>query len=123
MLNEMWDFIIVGGGLGGSVLASRLFHQNTTLSILLVEAGPDVSNNTIIPYANNSALLIGSDLDWRYVTVPQLGLDNRPINNPAGKALGGGTAINSCRLLFQDFVSSFADLERRLDSRRCCRLR
>ena len=96
MLNEVWDFIIVGGGLAGSVLASRLFHQNNQLAILLVEAGPDVSNNTVIPFANNSALLIGSDLDWSYRTVPQSGLDNRRIGNPAGKALGGGTAINSC---------------------------
>ena len=120
MLDEMWDFIIVGGGLAGSVLASRLFRQNTTLSILLVEAGPDASNNTITPYANNSALLIGSDLDWSYLTVPQSGLDNRPIGNPAGKALGGGTAINSCRLPFQELCELFADLERWLDSWRCC---
>ena len=96
MLDKVWDFIVVGGGLAGSVLASRLFHQNNQLAILLVEAGPDVSNNTVIPFANNSALLIGSDLDWSYLTVPQSGLDNRLIDNPAGKALGGGTAINSC---------------------------
>jgi choline dehydrogenase-like flavoprotein len=99
MLTDIWDFIVVGGGLAGSVLASRLFDQNNKLSILVVEAGPDVSNNTIIPYANNTALLIGSDLDWSYLTEPQTGLDNRLIDNPAGKALGGGTAINGCKTL------------------------
>lgn len=65
---------------------------------MVIEAGPDVSNNTIIPFTNNSALLIGSDLDWSYLTVPQTGLDNRPIDNLAGKAPGGGTAINSCKI-------------------------
>ncbi|CZR59982.1 related to alcohol oxidase [Phialocephala subalpina] len=95
MLTEIWDFIVVGGGLAGSVLASRLHQYNPSLSILLLEAGPSVANNTAIPFANDTNL-IGSALDWGYLTVPQSGLNNRTLINPAGKALGGGTAINSC---------------------------
>ncbi|KAL3418192.1 Oxygen-dependent choline dehydrogenase 3 [Phlyctema vagabunda] len=96
MLSDLWDYIVVGGGLAGSVIASRLHQQNSSLAILLVEAGPDVSNNTVIPFAPNDPYLVGSELDWSYVTTPQVSLENRTIPAPAGKALGGGTAINSC---------------------------
>ncbi|KAE8315546.1 GMC oxidoreductase [Aspergillus transmontanensis] len=90
------DYIIVGGGLAGSVVANRLYNADNSLQILLVEAGVDASDNTLIPYANNTAFLIGSDLDWGFVTAPQKNLEGRKISNPAGKCLGGGTAINSC---------------------------
>ncbi|KAL4939353.1 hypothetical protein BDV06DRAFT_231084 [Aspergillus oleicola] len=95
---DRFDYIIVGGGLAGSVLASRLSRSNRVNrpKILLVEAGPDVSQNETIPYANNTALLTGSELDWGYITVPQKSLNDRKIGNPAGKCLGGGTAINAC---------------------------
>lgn len=96
MLNDIWDYIVVGGGLAGSVLASQLYEKNPRLSVLVVEAGADASNNTVIPTGTN---LIGSDLDWGYLTLPQTGLDNRILENPAGKALGGGTAINSCECI------------------------
>ncbi|GAB1195941.1 hypothetical protein APSETT444_005206 [Aspergillus pseudonomiae] len=91
-----FDYIIVGGGLAGSVVANRLYNANKSLNILLVEAGVDASDNTLIPYANNTAFLIGCDLDWGYVTTPQKNLEGRKIGNPAGKCLGGGTAINNC---------------------------
>ncbi|KAL3461016.1 GMC oxidoreductase [Aspergillus heterothallicus] len=93
---DSFDYIIVGGGLAGSVLASRLSQRATAPKILLLEAGPDVSDNTIIPHAANVATLIGSDLDWKYETAPQNELGGRQLSNPAGKCLGGGTAINSC---------------------------
>lgn len=95
-LPELFDYIIVGGGLAGSVISHPLFQWNSSLTILLVEAGVDASNNTVIPYANNTNSLIGSDLDWGYYTVPQGNLNGREIGNPAGKCLGGSTAINSC---------------------------
>ncbi|KAF2804349.1 glucose dehydrogenase [Mytilinidion resinicola] len=96
MLANLWDVIVVGGGLAGSVISSRLLQNNTSLKILLIEAGEDVSTNTIIPYADNQALLVPSPWSWNDTTVPQTGLDNRVIPNPAGKGLGGGTIINSC---------------------------
>ncbi|OCK85402.1 GMC oxidoreductase [Lepidopterella palustris CBS 459.81] len=96
MLSNLFDIIVVGGGLAGSVITSRLHQNNSALNILLIEAGPDVSNNTIIPYASNQGLLINSPWDWNDTTTPQTGLNGRSIPNPAGRGLGGGTIINSC---------------------------
>ncbi|OLN83279.1 Alcohol dehydrogenase [acceptor] protein-like protein [Colletotrichum chlorophyti] len=89
----LWDFIVVGGGLAGSVISNRLLHKNPSLKILLVEAGPNVNGLDAIAYPNTSTGA-GSDLDWAYSSIPQVHLDNRSVASPAGKALGGGTAIN-----------------------------
>lgn len=89
------DFIVVGGGIAGSVIASRLHARFTLLSILLIEAGPDVTNHPLVTDGSNAGRLIGSDLDWKYSTVPQKHLKNRVCVNNAGKALGGGSAINA----------------------------
>lgn len=98
MLSNLWDVIVVGGGLAGSVISSRLYQNNNSLKILLIEAGEDVSNNTFIPHAaNNQALLFPTPWNWNDTTVPQGHLNNRVIPNPAGKGLGGGTIINSCK--------------------------
>ncbi|KAK8102096.1 glucose dehydrogenase [Apiospora sp. TS-2023a] len=75
LLPVVWDYIVVGGGIAGSVISSRILEQNPSSKILLIEAGPDVSNRTDI-------------------VVPQANLDNRIIPNPAGRALGGGSVIN-----------------------------
>lgn len=96
MTIETFDYIIVGGGLAGSVISNRLFQSNDSLNILLVEAGGDESNNSVIPYANNGGLFVGSDLDWGYSTIPQSEMEGRRISDPAGKCLGRGTAINAC---------------------------
>ncbi|KAF2499358.1 glucose dehydrogenase [Lophium mytilinum] len=96
MLANLWDVIVVGGGLAGSVISNRLYQNDTSLKILLIEAGEDVSTNTIIPYADNQSLLVPSPWSWNDTTVPQTSMDNRVIPNPAGKGLGGGTIINSC---------------------------
>lgn len=91
----IYDYIVVGGGLAGSVISNRLFGSDDSLRILLLEAGVDASHNTLIPYANYSA--IGSDLDWKYNSQPQPNLNGRTLDQPAGKCLGGGTALNSCK--------------------------
>jgi choline dehydrogenase len=94
MLPEIWDFIVVGGGLAGCVVTSRLHEYNSSLNILLIEAGTDLRNNTIIPYANNTLALSGTALDWQYNSTPQPELGGRQTELSAGKGLGGGTAIN-----------------------------
>lgn len=91
-----FDYIIVGGGIAGSVLASRLHEQLPHLSILLIEAGPDVENNPLVTDIKNAMKVAGSELDWAYTTVPQKHLNNRLCPSIAGKALGGGSAINFC---------------------------
>ncbi|GAA90989.1 GMC oxidoreductase [Aspergillus luchuensis CBS 106.47] len=93
--SEQFDYIIVGGGTAGCVLASRLKQYNSSLSILLIEAGPDASNHPLVPDGSKATQLLGSELDWTYETVPQKHLSDRVLSNHAGKALGGSTTINS----------------------------
>lgn len=91
----MADFIIVGGGIGGVVLASRLHERKPHLSITLVEAGPDVTAKPHIANPAEAALLHFSELDYKYFTVPQKHLDASPKYNCAIKGLSGGTIINT----------------------------
>ncbi|KAI2467570.1 GMC oxidoreductase [Annulohypoxylon bovei var. microspora] len=90
-----WDYIIVGGGLAGCVVASRLSQYKPSARILVVEAGPDVSKNADI-LQFQSLKFIGGNFDWGYKTVPQKHYDGRQIDVPSGRALGGGSVINGC---------------------------
>ncbi|KAH0420686.1 hypothetical protein CcaCcLH18_13874 [Colletotrichum camelliae] len=95
MLSNVWDYIIVGGGLAGSVISSRMLEYNSSLSILLIEAGEDTRARTDILYTNTTNLM-GGELDWQYPTGPIAALNNRTLVFNQGKGLGGGAAINSC---------------------------
>ncbi|KAH7116181.1 putative glucose dehydrogenase [Dendryphion nanum] len=90
----MYDFIIVGGGTAGVVIASQLHQRKPELSILLIEAGPDVTNHAHVNNPAEGALLHFSDLDYKYMTVPQKHLNNLPRYNCGVKGLSGGTIIN-----------------------------
>ncbi|KAL4732882.1 hypothetical protein BDV11DRAFT_201170 [Aspergillus similis] len=93
-MSETYDYIIVGGGLTGCALAGRLSEKNGSLRILIIEAGPDVVDHPLTSTPLACFAAHHSPLDWDYTTVPQKHLNNRECYNPAGKALGGGTAIN-----------------------------
>ncbi|TDZ48329.1 Oxygen-dependent choline dehydrogenase [Colletotrichum trifolii] len=95
MLSTVWDYIIVGGGLAGSVISSRMLEYNSSLSILLIEAGEDTRSRTDILYTNATNLM-GGELDWQYPTEPVAALKNRSLIFNQGKGLGGGAAINAC---------------------------
>lgn len=97
----LWDYIVVGGGLSGSVLSSRLLEYNQTLNILVIEAGPNASNDSSVVWPN-STNLIGGAYDWNLTSVPQVNVDNRTVSLPQGKALGGGTVINSGERLLRN---------------------
>ncbi|KAK1714109.1 GMC oxidoreductase [Colletotrichum acutatum] len=85
----LWDCIVVGGGIAGSVVAST----GPNLKILLVEAGTNTHAVENIEWIDmNNA--IGGEYDWGFSCVPQTHLDNREIVSPVGKGLGGGTIIN-----------------------------
>jgi choline dehydrogenase-like flavoprotein len=90
----MADIIIIGGGLAGCVVASRLHQQKPDLSIMLIEAGPDTTGHPHVENPADGALLHFGDLDYKYFTVPQKHLDGKPRYNCGIKGLGGGTVIN-----------------------------
>lgn len=90
-----YDYIIIGGGTAGCVLASRLFERQPSLSILVIEAGGDVSDNPHVYKPLEAAHLHFSDIDFKYFTVPQKHLDNKPRYVCGVKALSGAVAINS----------------------------
>ncbi|KAI8161331.1 Oxygen-dependent choline dehydrogenase [Colletotrichum sp. SAR 10_65] len=90
---QLWDCIVVGGGIAGSVVSNRLLQQDPALKILLIEAGPNTHAVESIEWIDMSSA-IGSEYDWGFSSVPQVNLDNREIVSPVGKGLGGGTIIN-----------------------------
>lgn len=65
------DYIIVGGGLTGCALASRLRQGNASLEILLIEAGVDPTGNPLVIMPMGSFALAGFDLDWAYKSTAQ----------------------------------------------------
>ncbi|KAL3439965.1 hypothetical protein BJX65DRAFT_315254 [Aspergillus insuetus] len=88
------DYIIVGGGLTGCVVASRLKQADSNLDILIIEAGADESNNEATKTFPTLFSLLDSDLDWSYSTTPQKNTADRVHPIHAGKALGGGSVTN-----------------------------
>lgn len=87
------DYIVVGTGSAGAVVASRLSAQ-PDVSVLALEAGPRDRNKFIhIPAAFSK--LFRSEVDWDYLTEPQPELDGRRIYWPRGKTLGGSSSMNA----------------------------
>ena len=94
-MEEEFDYIVVGAGIGGSVVASRLSQAaKPSRSVLLIEAGPDVTDHPLVPDGMKYSRLLHSEIDWDYKSIPQRHLNNRACYQAAGKALGGGSAIN-----------------------------
>jgi choline dehydrogenase len=88
----MYDYVIVGAGSAGCVLASRL-SEDPDVRVLLIEAGPpDTIENIHVPVAFSQ--LLHSQLDWDYSTGPEPFADRRRIHLPRGKTLGGSSSIN-----------------------------
>ncbi|KAL2833853.1 hypothetical protein BDW59DRAFT_64599 [Aspergillus cavernicola] len=87
------DYLIVGGGTAGLVLASRL-SEDLDVRVVVLESGPDRTTDARVQNPLARTTLDGSDLDWKTKTVPQPGLNGRTTDHPAGKVLGGSSAIN-----------------------------
>jgi choline dehydrogenase len=89
----MYDFVIVGAGSAGCVLANRL-TEDPTLSVLLLESGgADTAREVHVPAAFGK--LFKSAYDWSYYTEEQEQLKQRTVYIPRGKVLGGSSSINT----------------------------
>ncbi|KAJ7243026.1 hypothetical protein C8J57DRAFT_1525921 [Mycena rebaudengoi] len=90
-----YDFVIVGGGTAGNVVANRL-TENPKISVLILEAG--VSNEGVIdstvPAFVGNLFATHNLYEWNYTTTPQAGLNGRVIDCPRARILGGCSAHN-----------------------------
>ncbi|KXN90305.1 Versicolorin B synthase [Leucoagaricus sp. SymC.cos] len=98
-LENAYDYVIAGGGLAGLVLAARLSESNTVLVLEAGLSGDDVADRINTPSGAYYSSIVGTDYDWKYVTVPQPNLNNRVISWPRGKILGGSSAMNAMYLV------------------------
>ena len=87
------DYIVVGTGSAGSVVANRL-SADPSASVVVLEAGPR-DKDKFIHIPAGFAKLFRSDMDWNYLTEPQKELDGREIYWPRGKVLGGSSSMNA----------------------------
>ncbi|KAK3313019.1 hypothetical protein B0H66DRAFT_644141 [Apodospora peruviana] len=99
-LDKPFDYIVVGGGTAGLVVANRL-TEDSHVRVLVVEAGADRSSDPFVLTPGLVPAVYGKDeYDWNFKSPPQSTLNNRPIIQPRGKMLGGSSGLNFMMLLY-----------------------
>ncbi len=90
---DVFDYVVVGAGTAGCVLAARLSEDRNT-RVALIEAGPKDTNPFIHIPATVGAAIGTRNINWRFMTVPQQHLSERSIPIPRGHVIGGSGSIN-----------------------------
>ncbi|KAJ7654752.1 aryl-alcohol oxidase-like protein [Mycena rosella] len=94
--SKRYDFVVVGAGTAGCVVASRL-SENPSVRVLVIEAG--VSDNGTDSAVISTPLLAGQGagtvFDWNYTTTNQVGLNGRAFAYPRGFVMGGSSSLNA----------------------------
>ena len=90
---ETYDYIVIGAGSAGCVIANRL-SEDKNKKILILEAGGNDKSVTVSMPAALSIPMNSERFNWGLKTEPEPGLDNRIMNLPRGKGLGGSSSIN-----------------------------
>ncbi|KAI0406633.1 GMC oxidoreductase [Xylaria palmicola] len=93
MEEQVFDFIVCGGGASGCVVAARL-AECPGVSVLLIEAGPDSEGLEESRVAGGWMSLFGGPTDWNFESAPSAHVDQRRIPLSRGRLLGGSTGLN-----------------------------
>ncbi|KAF9199617.1 hypothetical protein BGZ49_010240 [Haplosporangium sp. Z 27] len=88
-----YDYVILGGGTAGCVLAARL-AEDPNVSVLIIEAGEDMDNSIQVKMPIAVSSMYGSKHDWQLKSIPQVHANGREIELVRGKILGGCSSIN-----------------------------
>ena len=89
-----FDYLIVGGGSAGCVLAARL-SEDPAVSVALLEAGPPDTSPLVHCPAGIALMARTGNVNWAFETTPQAGLNGRRGYQPRGKVLGGSSSVNA----------------------------
>ncbi|KAG0053336.1 hypothetical protein BGZ83_001301 [Gryganskiella cystojenkinii] len=90
---EQYDYIIVGGGAAGAVVANRLAEDPEVKVLILEAGGTDDFLSSRVP--GLAVMIQESKSDWSFRTTPQSGLNGRRLHQPRGKMLGGSSSMNA----------------------------
>lgn len=98
---KKFDYIIVGGGTCGLLLANRL-SEDPKVTVAVIEPGEDVRNNPNVTDPGKFGAAWDTSIDWAYPTVPQTRAANRTLSMRSGKAIGGTSTINGMTYIRAD---------------------
>ncbi|KAI9442041.1 alcohol oxidase [Lactarius psammicola] len=105
--NQSFDYIVIGGGTAGLVVATRL-SEDPSVSVLVIEAGsPNLNDPAILTTAKFGSQFGNPQYDWGFKTVPQANANGKVAYWARGKGLGGSSGIN----FFQYHLPSRADID------------